>query len=496
VRYLAALFMTSTMVVSIAAQPTGIVQWPRFRGLNGAGVADADKPPTTFGASTSLLWKTPMAPGHSSPIIWNDHVFLTAIDNGVLTVVSLRRRDGTERWRRTVPVAALEKGHRFSNPAASTPTTDGQRVYVYFASYGLTAYDFDGKELWKMPLPAPPIGYGNATSPIVFDGKVILQRDGNSTQSELLAVDGATGAVAWRTARPLIREGWSTPIIWSRDGVDEIVTSGTGRVVGYSSNGEERWWAAGLTVAPITLPVVGDGLLFASATYAGSPSDPLDIPQWDALVASYDADKDASLAVSEVPANEGIHLRKEVPKETPGAFLTFPVVLRITDANKNGIVTREEWDASLAFLKNNEDNLLAVRPGGSGNAASFVVWRANRGIGEMPSPLFYRGRLYFVKNGGMLTSYAPDSGKVVLDRQRIGTPGLYVASPIAADGRIYTASESGVVVVVRAGDTLDVLARNDLGESITATPAIAGNALYVRTAAHLWAFGGEHVPKP
>ena len=107
----------------------------------------------------------------------------------------------------------------------------------------------------------------------------------------------------------------------------------------------------------------------------------------------------------------------------------------------------------------------------------------------MPSPLFYRGRLYFVRNGGMVTSYTPDSGRVVLDQQRLGTLGLYVASPVAADGRIYAASETGTIVVCRARDTLEVLARNDLGESITATPAIANHKLYVRTANHLWAFG-------
>jgi outer membrane protein assembly factor BamB len=154
------------------------------------------------------------------------------------------------------------------------------------------------------------------------------------------------------------------------------------------------------------------------------------------------------------------------------------------------VVNKGEWDAFLAFLRSNEDNVLAIRPGGSGDSSkSHVAWKASRGISEMPSPLFYRGRLYFVRDGGMVTSYTPDSGRVVLDRQRLGTLGQYVASPIAADGRIYAASEAGTIVVFRAGDTLEVLARNDLGESITATPAIADHKLYVRTANHLWAFG-------
>ena len=141
-------------------------------------------------------------------------------------------------------------------------------------------------------------------------------------------------------------------------------------------------------------------------------------------------------------------------------------------------------------MRANEDRVLAIRPGAVGDSTKgHVAWTANRGLSEIPSPLFYRGRLYFVRSGGMVTSYEPETGKIILDRQRLGALGQYVASPVAADGRIYVANELGTVVVFRAADTLDVLARNDLQESITATPAIADNKLYIRTAGHLWAFG-------
>jgi outer membrane protein assembly factor BamB len=432
-------------------------------------------------------------PGHASPAIWGDHIFLTAVEKNTLVIFALRRRDGMLLWRQTAPSTQLETVHPFSNAAASTPATDGQRVYTYFGSYGLLAHDFSGKEVWRKPLPAPPTQFGAATSPIVFGGKVLLQRDGNDGRSELLAYDARTGDVIWKTPRPLLRESWSTPIVWSHDGRDEIITVGGNRLAAYSaSDGAERWWVGGLTLQPITCAVLGEGLLFASATYSGSPSEPLDITPWETLVARYDGNKDAMLAVTEMPRDEGVHVRKEVPKDVPGAFVSWPDAIAMTDGNKDGVVTRAEWDAFLTFLRGNEDNVLAIRPGGHGDSSqSHVAWKANRGISEMPSPLFYRGRLYFVRNGGMVTSYAPESGKVVLDRQRLGTLGQYVASPVAADGRIYAASETGTIVVFRAGDTLEVLARNDLGESITATPAIAEHKLYVRTAKHLWAFGSR-----
>ena len=338
-------------------------------------------------------------PGHSSPAIWSDHIFLTAVENNTLVVLALRRRDGMLLWRHTAPSDQLEKVHPFSNVAASTPATDGQRVYMYFGSYGLLAHDFTGKEVWRKPLLAPPTQFGAATSPIVVDGKVILQRDGNDGNSELLAFDARTGAPAWRTPRPLSRESWSTPIVWTHEGRDEIITVGNNRLIAYSaSDGAERWWVGGLTPQPITCAVLGDGMLFASATYSGSPSDPIDVARWDTLLARYDANKDTMLAITEMPPEEGVHVRPDVPKDVPGAFVSWPGAMAMADGNKNGVVTKEEWDALLAFLRSNEDNVLAIRPGGSGDSSSSrMAWKASRGISEMPSPLFYRGRLYFVR---------------------------------------------------------------------------------------------------
>ena len=479
------------LTVSLVGQQPAAPQWPRFRGPNGSGVSETDKPPTTFGPTSNRLWQAAVPPGHSSPAIWGDHIFITGLENNTLVVIALRRRDGAVLWRHPAPSDQLEKVHPFSNAAASTPATDGQRVYAYFGSYGLLAHDFTGKEVWRKPLPAPPTQYGAATSPIVFDGQVILQLDGNNGRSELLALDSRTGAPVWRSPRPLLRESWSTPIVWTHDGRDEIITVGSNRLSAHSAgDGTELWWVGGLTSAPITSAVFGGGMLFASAFGGGSPAEPIGVPRWDTLIERYDANKDAVLTANETLREDDIHLRPDVAKSVPGATVPWPTMMRYADRSKDGIVTKGEWDAMLALLRSNEDNVLAIRPGGGGDSSdSHVAWKGSRGVSEMPSPLFYQGRLYFVRNGGMVTSYIPDSGRLVLDRQRLGTLGMYVASPVAADGRIYAASESGTVVVFRAGDTLEVLARNDLGESITATPAIADHKLYVRTAKHLWAFG-------
>jgi outer membrane protein assembly factor BamB len=353
------------------------------------------------------------------------------------------------------------------------------------------AFDFAGKEIWRKPLPLPPTQYGTASSPIVYDDKVLVQRDGNDGKSELLAVDGKSGATVWQTTRQFQRESWSTPTIWSHDGQDELLVVGNGRLVAYSPNdGTEHWWVGGLSLAPITMAVSGDGLIFASTkSFAGAPGDRLELPTWDALL-QYDQNKDGKLAEDEIPADLSIHLRKDVPKETPGNLLPMRGILARVDFNKDKALSKSEWEGMLSFMEKNSDVVVAVRPGGKGDCTkSHVAWTASRGIAEMPSPLFYQGRLYIVRDGGMVTSYEPATGKVIMDRQRLGVLGQYVASPVAADGRIYAASETGTVVVFRAGDSLEVLARNELGEGIRATPAITANKLYVRTLDHLWAFG-------
>lgn len=104
-----------------------------------------------------------------------------------------------------------------------------------------------------------------------------------------------------------------------------------------------------------------------------------------------------------------IQLRKEVPKETPGNILSYQMLFFVFfDANKDGVFTKEEWMGTLQFLKSNANNVMAIRPGGHGNiSTTHIAWKADRGLSEMPSPLFYRDRLYFVRDGGLLTSYDP-----------------------------------------------------------------------------------------
>ena len=221
---------------------------------------------------------------------------------------------------------------------------------------------------------------------------------------------------------------------------------------------------------------------------------------WNKLIATYDANKDSKLALKEVPLSVIYHIRKDIPIDVPGnGFPMRNMLGAFVDENHDEVVTKAEWDAAVAFTQDkfNADRFVAIRPGGKEDSTDTqVLWETTKGLSEMPSPLFYRGRVHFLRDGGLWTVVDPKTGKRILDRERLGTGGQAVASPIAANGYIYTVNESGVFTVVRAGDTFDVVAVNKLGESVRSTPAIAGEALYVRTAGHLWAFGAKPVGKP
>jgi outer membrane protein assembly factor BamB len=144
-------------------------------------------------------------------------------------------------------------------------------------------------------------------------------------------------------------------------------------------------------------------------------------------------------------------------------------------------------------LAKGENLMVAVKPGGRGNISqTHVAWKVTRGLPYVASPLFYNGRIYCIKNGGMLSSFDAKSGKAYYLQERLDALGNYYSSPVAADGRIYLASLPGKLTVVKAGgDKPEILHQAEFGERILATPALAGDKLYLRTQSTLYAFGPQ-----
>ncbi len=475
-----------------AAEQPKPVNWPQFRGPHGGGVAaDGVSYPTRFGPSNNLLWKTALPVGHSSPCVWGDRIFLTGFEPATkkLETIALDRKSGEIVWRQAAPATAIEKVHENSNPATGTPTTDGERVYSFFASCGMICYDVAGKELWTFPLPMPQTMFGTGTSPIVAGDLVLLNVD-YRPKPALVALNRRTGETVWKRELAVTREGYATPIVWSQDGQDEVIVHSMQRVTAYAlKDGTQRWWVTVMSNAAAT-PVVGDGRLFVSTwMVGGEPSDRVVLPTFDELLKKYDKDKDGMISKEEFPADLSF-LKRTDAGDIPGADVKIKPFFDNLDQNKDGKISRFEWAMVELFSKRPvEHGLLAIKPGGQGDVTkTHVAWRDPKGTPEVPSPLFYHGRVYQVRDGGIISCLDAETGKLIY-RERLGAPGAYFSSPVAGDGKVYVASLRGVVTVIDGGDKFQVVEHNDLKEPIAATPALVDGVIYVRTDKHLFAFG-------
>ncbi len=448
---------TSTASAALAAEETDTTRtdpvagsgsrWPSFRGPDASGIADGQGPPSTWDVNSgaNVRWKTPL-PGiaNSSPIVWDDRVFVTtAVNSSGEDVVRtglygdvkpvddlsehdfktycLDARTGRILWEDlTYRGFPQVKRHTKSSQANSTPTTDGEHVVVLFGSVGrLVAYTMDGQRSWERDLGAldsgwfydPDYQWGHASSPVLYDGTVILQADVQQ-QSFLAAFDIATGDEIWRTAREEIST-WGSPALYRGRPRDELITNGT-TIRSYDPRtGKELWTLGPNSEIVVATPVIGHGLVYVTAGY---------------------------------------------PPVRP---------------------------------------IYAIRPGGSGDISlpadsdtnENIAWSKNRGGTYIPSPILYRGILYTNANNGRLTAYDAITGEMIYRSRIAGVGSSYVASPVAADGRLFFSTEDGTVHVVRAGPEYELLASNELNEVIWATPAISNGTLIVRTLDHVWGLG-------
>jgi outer membrane protein assembly factor BamB len=450
--------------------------WPQFRGPNCSGVSETAHPPASFGPGTNQLWKMAVPAGMSSPVVWSDRIFLTALDAGKLEVHCYGRKDGRLLWKRAVPAEKLEEYHSTEgSPAASSCVTDGRRVVSYFGSFGLICHDFSGKELWRHPLPLAETagGFGTGSSPTLAGSLVILNRDLLKGCS-VIAVDLKTGKRAWETPRPDVSQSYGSTIVWKNNGADEVVMSGSLKLKAYDpKSGREKWSLAGMPSFTCTTPVVGDGLLFFAGWAPGKGDSPM--PTFEQTAANFDKNKDNAITPDEV-------------KGTP-----LEPFFRAQDINGDGRITAEDVATMASMMSKGENTLVAIKPGGKGDLGSdHVAWKQARGLPYVPSPLYYRGHVYVVKDGGMVSCYNAKTGTITYQQERLNALGNYYASPVAADGRIIVASLDGKVTVFAAGgEAPKILYQVDFKERIAATPALAQNQVYLRTPTALYAFGGK-----
>ncbi len=317
----------------LVAAATGVSatmdNWPQFRGPGGLPVSDNPDLPSSWSTTENVEWVTEVAGvGWSSPIVWGDRVFVTAavsdgemkgpslgvdFSNDYIAELSARglsaeevnrlvdERDaefpdevtlryvvygidlqsGRIAWQQTFHEGPPPVGrHRKNSYTSETPVTDGDAVYVYVASLGLWAFDFDGNELWHTPLEAHPmhLSFGNGASPALHDDRIFVVHD-NQEESFIAAFDTRTGERLWYTPRQLdarmIKSAWATPFVWENELRTEVVTVGPGVAISYDVEGNELWRLGRFSLMAIQSPFAANGLLYVTSGTAGEQDKPI-----------------------------------------------------------------------------------------------------------------------------------------------------------------------------------------------------------------------------
>jgi outer membrane protein assembly factor BamB len=296
----------------------------------------------------------------------------------------------------------------------------------YFGSFGLVCYDFAGKELWRYPLPLALSGggFGTGTSPIIIHDRVLLNRD-QDQNSSLMALDLASGKKVWETQRPDAAGSFGTPIVWNDSGVEEVIVPGSIQLKGYAlKNGAERWVVDGMVGFCCTTPVTGDGMVYFGGWSPGKADSPW--PTWEKFLATYDKGHHGAIVLDELDADVRDFIRG-------------------MDTDHDGQVTKKDWDIVQAHAAKAENVFVAVKSGGDGDISkTHVAWKVTKGLPYVPSPLYYKGRVYLIKDGGMISSIDAKTGTAYYQQERLNeAAGSYYSSPIAADDRIYVVSLTG-----------------------------------------------------
>ena len=440
-----ALLLAAACLVWLPTSSPAQENWPRFRGPNADGVVkDNIRLPEVWGKAENVQWAADVAGlGWSSPVVWDDRVFLTTVvsdeDNvrpsaGLYLGEGVRDpakgihhwlvkcfdlNTGKELWTHEAQAGRPKvPRHPKSSYAAETATTDGERLYVLFGDLGLYCYDLNGKPLWSQPIEPKKTAadYGAAASPVVHGGQVFVVYD-NLESSWIAAFDAESGQQRWKKPRDETHS-WATPFVWKNERRTEIVVPGKKRNRSYSLEGDLLWEFDGrMSNLVIPSPFAAHGLCYIASGYVGDAHRP-------------------TFAVR------------------PGA---------------SGDITPQDDD-------------FADSP--------FIEWYQGRTAPYNTSQIVYGDYLYTLYDQGFLACHDAKSGKEVYGKQRFSPSGSFTSSPWAYNGYLFCLSEVGLTYVVKAGPEFAIVATNELDDLCLATPAIVDGKLLIRTAAKLYCIAG------
>lgn len=442
------------LVWLIACASVSGQHWPSFRGPNASGVSDGHPTPVKWNAPSgeSVLWKTPI-PGVavSSPVVWGDRVFVS-------TAVS------------SDPHATIRTGLY----GDVEPSSDLSRH-----SWRLVALDKrTGKVLWErvahegVPRTKRHPKSSQASPTPVTDGRHVVVSFG----SEGLYTYDVDGKLLWKRDLGVLNAGWfydpdyewgvgSSPIIWKSSVIVQCDIQKNSFIAAFDvATGQPLW---------------------------RTPRE--EIPSWS-TPAIYEGNGRAELVTQATNFTRGYDpsTGQELWRLAGNSEITIPTPI---------------IGANLIIVTNGYRGvqpIYAIKPGAKGDItlkgeqtqSEFIAWSTKRGGPYIPTPLIYRDQLYVCSNNGVLSAYDARTGQRLYQERLGGTGGSFSASPVAADGKIYLASEDGDVFVVKAGPTYELLATNSMGEALMATPAISEGLIIIRGLKDVFAIGQPTTTKP
>ena len=427
--------LISFLTVSIAAAEN----WPEWRGPGGQGMSDAKSLPETWSETSGVAWRTELpGRGHSTPVIWGDHIWLTTAIEKAASAEAAEKRLESNTGDQPVTVldsvslraVCVEKAsgkilqdvellnvkepqwvHQLNSYASPSPIIEEGRLYAHFGSFGTACLDtVTGKVLWTNQEVQIMHENGPGSTPVLWEKLLVIHFDGSDKQF-IAAFDKEDGKLVWKTARsgempdkPQQRKAYGTPLVMEMNGTPVVVSPASDWIYGYEAGtGKELW---------------------------------------------------------KVPYGE----------------LGFSMSVR-------PVADESQIYFSTCFGKS---QVMALKY--AGLAVPEVAWRNNKNAPKMCSPVIADGLLFYVDDGGIVSCVDARTGEAYY-RERLG--GKFSASPILADGKLYFASREGVVTVVPAAKEFKIQAQNSLEGGLMASPVAVDGAIYLRTDKALYQVGGK-----
>lgn len=395
-------FQIALILFTATAHVARAENWPGWRGPRGDGSSLEKNPPTHWSREQNIVWRTEVpGEGHSSPIVWNDKLFLTAAvrDTQERQLVCFDRQTGKVAWKQTVVRAPLEAKNNENSYASATPVTDGEKVYVTFLDgyeVVVAAYDFSGKQVWSARPGTFKSQWGFSHSPVLFEDKVIVVCYSKG-ENFVVALKRSDGMQVWKTPAENPTQSYSPPLARVMAGRPQLVAPGNKGVTSYDpGTGKPIWNIVGLSDDSVISPV-------------------------------YNEKADILLSCT-------------------------------------------SWPSKV---------LVAIKPDGQGDVTqSKVIWKTSEGAPYVPSPISV-GEWFFTSSyaGKAAHCYEAATGKILWKQPM----DLHHASPVSANGLVYFLNDAGVMHVVKAQGTYELVARNELGEKTYASPAISDGQMFLRS---------------